>query len=93
MVIHLIHYVVLWINPFLAARGVSETLPPREIVIQQYVTYGKQYKYVFGFYVEAHDDLCMTNTMSPTTQESIVLAPTGNIQGSLFVFELNTDCV
>ena len=45
---------------------------------------------IFGSYVEAHDKLYMTNTMESRKHKSIFLGTTGNIQGSLFVFELNT---
>ena len=41
-------------------------------------------------YVEARGYLDTINTMKPRTREIIVLGPTGNIQGSLFIFELNT---
>ena len=90
MVIHLIHFFALWIHAFPEAQGIYEILSPRENFTQISVTYGKYFNAVFGLYIEAHCELDMTNTMNLRTWENIVLGPTGNIQGSLFVFDLNT---
>ena len=93
LVVHLIYFVVTWLNSFPAAQGISEKLSPREIVTQRQLSYETHCKAVFGSYVEAHDDHVITNTMKPRTRACIALGPSGNIQGTQKVFELSTGLV
>ena len=43
-----------------------------------------------GTYCEVHDEPVPTNTMTPRTHEAIALGPTGNLQGSVKFYCLNT---
>ena len=45
---------------------------------------------MFGSYVEAHDNLIVTNNMNPITHECISLIITVNLQVSQKVFCLDT---
>jgi hypothetical protein len=82
-VIHLMMFVVFWINAFPSDSGVSTVHSPREIVTGLKVEYAKHCRARWGSYVEASDDLDVTNTMRDRTSPCIVLGPTGNIQGSV----------
>lgn len=44
----------------------------------------------FGAYVEASQDSDITNTMNDRTAPCIVLGPTGNVQGSVSCYNLET---
>jgi hypothetical protein len=82
-VIHLMMFVVFWINAFPSDSGVSTVHSLREIVTGLKVDYKKHCRARWGSYVEASDDLDITNTMRDRTSPCIVLGPTGNIQGSI----------
>jgi hypothetical protein len=92
-VIHLMMFVVFWINAFPSDSGVSSVHSPREIVTGLKIDYSKHCRARWGSYVEASDDLDVTNTMRDRTSPSIVLGPTGNIQGSVRCYNLETKSV
>ena len=89
-IIHLIYFVVMWINAFPADNGVSTHFLPREIITGLKLDYKKHCKALWGSYVEASDDNEVTNTMRARTSPCIVLGPTGNIQGSVKCYNLDT---
>jgi hypothetical protein len=93
MVIHLVYFVVLWLNAFPNKQGISENLSPREIVTRKKISFVKHCKALFGSYVEATEDADITNDMKPRTRECIALGPTGNRQGSQKVLCLRTGTV
>ena len=43
--------------------------------------------------MEASNNADITNTLCERTQGCIVLCPTGNVQGSIACFDLETGCV
>ena len=90
IVIHLVYFVVLWLNAFPAKSGISGKLSPREIVTHKKLDYDKHCQVNFGSYVEAHNDPDITYDMMPRTHESIALGPSGNMQGTQKVFCINT---
>ena len=51
------------------------------------------FKFQWGDYVEANEDPDATNTNRSRTYLGIYLGPTGNIQGTLKLFYLNTGVV
>ena len=89
-VIHLIYFVVFWLNAFYAKNGISEEFSPREIVLCRSVEFNKYCKGMFGLYVEAGEDANVTNDMRPRTYSGILLGPSSNIQGTPKVFDLKT---
>ena len=98
VVIHLVYYVVIFLNCSVAANGVSDTLSPREIVLRRKLDWNKHCTskgepLEFGEYVEAHEDPDITNTPASRTFPSIYLGPTTNIQGTKKVFDLKTGVV
>eukprot|EP00956_Cyclotella_meneghiniana_P002565 scaffold3022_cov42-Cyclotella_meneghiniana.AAC.1 len=89
-VIFLLKFVILWMNAFPAKNGVSDEFSPREIVTGLRLDYKKHCQARFGAYVEASYDADVTNTMNDRTAPCIVLGPTGNVQGSVNCFNLET---
>ncbi len=90
MLIDLVYHVVLWLNPFPATSGVSETLSPWEIVYWHKLNFAKHCKSPFGTYCEVHDEPAPTNTMVTCSTPAIVLGPTGNLQGTYKFLSLAT---
>jgi len=93
LVIHLIYYVVMFLNAMPAKTGISDTISPREIVMRRRLDWNKHCTGEFGKYVEAHSDPDITNTNKTRTFAGIYLGITGNIQGTKKVFDLKTGTV
>ncbi len=98
MVLHVVYYIVIFLNCSVAKNGVSNTLSPREIILRRKLDWNKHCTskgepLEFGKYVEAHEDPDITNTPASRTFPSIYLGPTTNIQGTKKVFDLKTGVV
>jgi hypothetical protein len=93
MIIHLIIFVIMWLNATPARNGISVDFSPREIVTQLKIDFSKHCRVSFGAYVEASEDADITNTMRPRTHACIALGPSGNLQGSVKCFDLETGMV
>jgi hypothetical protein len=78
MLVHLLHFVVMWLNNFPVTNGISSTYSPREIILRHRLDYKHHCRAPFGAYCEAHEETNMTTRGCP----SICLGPTGNIQGT-----------
>jgi hypothetical protein len=78
-IIHLIYFVVLWINGFVSANSVSETYSPWELVTGMKLDFNKHCKVQFRAYIEASFD-----------DEFISLGTSGNVQGSIKCLDLET---
>jgi hypothetical protein len=89
-IIFLLRFVVLWLNAFPNANGASTEHSPREIVTGLKMDYPKHCRARFGAYVEASQDSDITNTLNDRTAPCIVLGPTGNVQGSVNCYNLET---
>ena len=91
MKIEFIYFVRLWLNVFPVKSGVSETFSPREILLRWRVDAKKHCRVLHGSYCEVHDEPNPSNTTVSRTYEGIALVPTGNLQGSVKFYCLNTD--
>eukprot|EP00804_Cyclotella_cryptica_P008907 CCRYP_012017-RA/>CCRYP_012017-RA protein AED:0.23 eAED:0.23 QI:0/0/0/0.75/0.33/0.25/4/0/1155 len=92
-IIHLMSFVVFWLNATPVTNGISTLLSLREIVTQQKVDFQRHCRVPFGAYIEASKDAMITNTMRPRTHGCIELGPSGNLQGSVKCFDLKTGMV
>ena len=93
VIIHLIIFVVMWLNATSARNGISVEFSPREIVTQLKIDFAKHCRVSFGAYVEASKDADITNTMRSRTHPCIALGPSGNLQGFIKCFDLETGMV
>ena len=89
-IIRLVYFAVMWINAFLAENGASQEYSPREIVTGLKMDFQKHCRARWGSYVEASVDDIVTNTQVNRTHPSICLGPTGNMQGSVWCYDLKT---
>ena len=85
-----IYFVTLWLNAFPVKSGVYETLSPREILLRWRMDAKKHCRVLPGSYCEVHDKPNPYNTTVSHTHKGIALGPTGNIQGSVKFYCLNT---
>ena len=90
VIVHLIYFVVKWLNAVPAELGISDKYSPREIVTRMKIDYNKDCKFQFGSYLEASEDADVTNTMKPRTRGVISLGTKNNLQQSQKVFDLKT---
>ena len=90
MVIHLIYFVVLCLNSAPSVLGILQVHSPREIVTCRGLDFNKYFKHQFGTYVEAHEDPVITNTNRSRTYPGVYIGTTGNLQGTLKVFDVTS---
>ena len=88
MLVELVYFCVYWLNSFPARDGISDTLSPRAIVHGTNIDYNKHAKLEYGTYVQSHEE--HDNTMATRTIGAIALRPTGNRQGSYYLYSLST---
>jgi hypothetical protein len=86
----LLHFCVMWMNPFPVKSGVSEKYSPGELVSRHKLDAKLHCRIPFGAFCEVHANPDITNTMEPRTRWGICLGPTGNLQGSYKFMSLTT---
>jgi hypothetical protein len=90
MKIEFIYFIVLWLNAFLVKSGISSTFSPCKLLVWWKLDYKKHCRVLPGMYCEVHNEPSPLNKMTPRTHEAIALGPTGNLQGSMKFYSLNT---
>ena len=90
MKIEFIYFVTLRLNAFPVKSGVSETFSPREILLRWRMDAKNHCIVLPGSYCEVHDDPNPSNTTVSRTHEGLSLGPTGNLQGIVQFYCLNT---
>eukprot|EP00956_Cyclotella_meneghiniana_P035517 scaffold115573_cov38-Cyclotella_meneghiniana.AAC.1 len=89
-IIRLMYFVAFWINGFPNENGVSKVYSPREIVTGMSIDFKAHARARFGSYIEASEDADITNNMQGRTVPCICLGPSGNVQGSVVCYNLET---
>ncbi len=90
MKIEFVYFMVLWMNAFPVKSRISQTYSPGELLIRWWLDYKKHCWVALGTYCKVHDEPVLTNTMGWRTHEAIALGPTGNLQGSVKFYCINT---
>jgi hypothetical protein len=90
MKIEILYFIALWLNAFLAKNGISAVYSPREMIIRWKMDYKKHCRVEVGTYCEVHDEPSPSNSTVSRTHDGIALGPTGNLQGSVKFYCLNT---
>jgi len=90
MKIEFVYFVILWLNAFPVKSVISHTILPRELLMRWHLDYKKHCRVQPGTYSEMHDEPVPTNTMVWRAHEAIALGPTGNLQGSVKFYCINT---
>jgi hypothetical protein len=93
LLIHLLHHIVMWLNNFPVAGGISDRFSPREIILRHRLDAKNHCRAPFGAYCETHEDNKPTNSMKSRGLPTICLGPTGNIQGTYHFLNLSSGLV
>jgi hypothetical protein len=88
--IKFIYFMVLWLNAFPVKNGISAVHLPRELLVCWRLDYNKHCQVLPGTYCKVHDEPLPSNIMTPRTHEAIAVGPTGNLQGSVKFYSLDT---
>ena len=90
VLIHVVYTCVMWINAIprkiVSVQGIS----PQDLVTVRTVNYKRDCRAFIGGYVEASTDTIVTNDNMPRTHICIALGPSGNLQGPVKCFYLET---
>ncbi|KAL7537435.1 hypothetical protein ACHAXR_007825 [Thalassiosira sp. AJA248-18] len=90
MKIEFLYFIVLWLNAFPVRNGVSAVYSPREMIVRWRMDCKKHCRILPGSYAEVHDEPSPSNGMTGRTHEGIAMGPTGNLQGTVKFFCINT---
>ena len=90
VLIYTVYNVCLWLNAFPVRSGITGGFSPRELITCLTVNFKDHCKFDMGGYVEASTDGVITNNNSERTHACIFLGPSGNRQGLLNCFDLET---
>ena len=90
VIIHTIYGVCMWLNEFLPTTKLIGGLSPRELATGRKLACDKDCRADIGAYIKATVDANITNGQEARTHSCIYLGPSGNIQGSLKCFDLDT---
>jgi hypothetical protein len=86
----MLYNVVMWMNALRSKLGISEEYSPRELLLRHQLDVSIHATANFGCYCEAFDDPTITNTQEERTKSCIYLGTTGNFQGTMKFFDLET---
>ena len=86
----MVYFAVFWGNAPPATNGISKVHSPREMVLKRSVDFNLHRRGRFGQYVHAHIEPDATNDMRGRTFAGLYLGPTGNLQGTVKVWDLHT---
>ena len=90
VLVQTVYTICLWLNAIRYLSGMDRRLSPRELVTGREVDYNKDCRADLGAYIQAIMDKVVTNDNTPRTHRCIALGPSGNRQGSLKCFDLET---
>ena len=88
--IEFIYFVVLWLKAFPVKMGMLTIYLLRELLVRWKLDYKKHCRVLLGTYCKVHDKPLPSNSMTHCTHECIACGPTGNLQGSIKFYCLNT---
>jgi hypothetical protein len=88
--IEFIYFVILWLNVLPVKTGISNIYSPRELLVKWKLDCKKHCRVLPGMYCKVHSEPSPSNSMIPRTHECIACGPTGNLQGRIKFYCLNT---
>ena len=75
---------------FPAKNGISSYYSPEALVTGKILEYNKHCKYLYGEYVQAHNENLKQSSMTERTIDTIYLRPNNSVQGGHILMNLNT---
>ena len=86
----MVDFVAMMLNAFPSAQGISETLSPCTIVTRRLLDVQKDCRCQFGDCIKPSTNAVITNNMKSRTHPCLALGPSGNLQGSVKCFDIET---
>ncbi len=80
MLIHLLHFVVMWFNNFPTLKGILVDYSPRELILRHHLSYKRHCHAPFGAYCETHEENSPTNSMKSRALPTVCLGPTSTFK-------------
>ena len=90
VLIHSVYDVIMMLNAFPRDQGVTGGFLPKELVTGRTINYLRYCRATVGAYIEANRDAVFTNGQDNRTHPCIALGVSGNLQGSIKCFYLDT---
>ena len=81
------------IKSFTTTQGVSKNVSPQKNVLKRSLIFEKYAKGIFGSYDEINKDTAIIDTNCGRALPGILLGLTGNIQGTLNIFDIKTGMI
>ena len=78
------------LNMFPAKHGVSSYYSPEALVTGKILEYDRHCKYLYGEYIQAHNENLKQSSMTKCMIDAIYLWPNNNMQGGHILMNLNT---
>ena len=89
VIIHLVYFVDMWINAEPNNNGITQVYSPSEIITGRTLDFNLHCKAKFCAYTHVHIGVNKTSGMQNRTFPGIYLGPTGNMQNTVKVLDLN----
>ena len=90
MKIKFVYFMILWMSAFPVKSGILQMMSLRELLIRWRLDYKKHCRVLPGTYCEVHGKPMPNNAMALWTHKGITREPTGNLQGSVKIYCINT---
>ena len=90
VITHVVNTCFMWINAITCKSGELQGIYPRKLVIGRTVSYKRECWACIEDYVEASTYAIVTNDNTPRTHSCIALVRSGNLQGSVKCFDIET---
>ena len=92
LVAYLVMFVVFCLN-CVPVQAAGFSISPREWLTGRKLKYKRDLRFEFGSYIQARTPRVVSNSMQPRTEGDIALLSTGNVEGTIWCYNLATDRV
>jgi len=89
LLLYLVLFVTFGLN-IIPVKCNGKYLSPREILTGRKVNYKRDLRFQFGEYIQATSPNVVSNTMQSRTDGDIALLSTGNIEGTIYAYNIAT---
>ena len=89
---YLVMFVVFCLN-CVPVQAAGHVISPKEWLTGRKLSYKRDLRFEFGEYIQARTPRVVSNSMHPRTEGDIAVLSTGNVEGSIWCYNLATDRV
>jgi len=85
LIVEMVYNVIFWLNVFPHSNGAHKVMSPRTILTGLHINHDKHCMLEFGSYIQIHEE--HDNSLTARTSGTIALRPTGNMQGTHYLYQ------